>query len=260
MSSGVREYKSKCLISGYIGRKTTDGNDRHYPDALIVVIFEYLGNVFRIFNICPDVCMKDISKDGLSIKRGKHIEMEERPRKSKRSPRNFRERDIHCLYGCSKGFEPNTGNYTLSIKIKYLSENISHYGSDSIGIISDPSWFKKTCIDHGYYGLKLIFAHMDNIKCNSYYLTLSKTNYHKIRNGPHTKLDTESGAIDEKLNPNVNISVGDIITMHIDTDKGRLYFRKNGKKLCNAFYIATGCTYYAAIGSLTVGNEYEIVL
>ena len=145
MSSGD-EYKSKCLISGYIGRETTKGNEHHYyPDALIVVIFEYLGNVFRIFDICPDVCMEDISKDGLSIKRGKHTEKEQRARKSKRSPKTFRERDIHCLYGCSKGFEPNTGNYTLSIKIKHLSEDVSYYGPDSIGVISDPSWFKKTC-------------------------------------------------------------------------------------------------------------------
>ena len=227
------------LLNGYIRIEITKDNKRYCPEALIFMMIQFLGNIFRIFDACPDGLMHTIQNKGFVVYRSA----------------NTNKNESRHLYGCSKGFEPNTGKYAFNIKIAKLSNKISFAGPDSIGVISKKKWFEKTNLN------------LDNIQCNSYYLTISR-NYHNydhryywIRSGSKNKQSRKGRAMPvfKSVKSSINICAGDVITIHIDTHKWKLYFRHNGKRLCDAFNIVEDMVYYPVIGSINIGNEYQIV-
>merc|ERR550539_415147 len=189
-----------------------------------------MENVLPSFDLCSVSCSDDIKKNGSILKRSNYSSKQ-------------------CLYGSSKGFASFTGIHRFSVRIKKLKNERSksktkEIYSDELGLISDCSYFKGDSDED---------VAMWNVDCDSYSLSLSDSyGTHKIQSGA-----CNQDKIIEYSNDSEPIKQKDIITMHLDTDDGKLYFAKNSKRYCETFDVIKDNVYYPTICSSAKGNEYE---
>ena len=71
-------------------------------------------------------------------------------------------------------------------------------------------------------------------------------------------IDHGRATVFKSVKASINICAGDIITI-ILIQINELYFRHNGKRLCDACNITNHRTYYPVIASINIGNQYQIV-
>eukprot|EP01083_Nonionella_stella_P085095 235745_1 len=241
----VKEPRTKHLIlahcnsffmKGFIKSIDYEGfehkSTKQYIKSLKLIILEYIGRggVMPAFDVCPRTYRSCIKNDGSLITRAK-------VRTSKQ-----------CVFGCRKGFKPNTGIHRFSIRINKIMKrkNKKEPEKDEFGVLSN--------LDICKMNSKEDMA-LWNVDCNTYYITLAETyGTHKVQSGAFNK-----DKVKIMTNDSTAIKRKDIITCELDTDRGRMHFEKNNVRYCETFKVIRGCTYYPAVSSCTKLNEYEAV-